>query len=139
VKPAFIIDSSVALTWCFPDEATPHTRELLQRMASEAATVPVWWFLEISNVLALAQRKGRITAAQADEFITLIESFDLEVHDYDASRIFHHVLPLCRTHQLTSYDALYLELARSLQLPLATLDIPLRKAASALGVQLLGK
>ena len=43
------------------------------------------------------------------------------------------------THKLTSYDAIYLDLAVRRQLPLATLDEPLRKAAKKLGVKLLGK
>jgi predicted nucleic acid-binding protein len=45
---------------------------------------------------------------------------------------------LCRAHRLTSYDALYLDLAVRRDLPLATLDTDLRKAAGKLGVKLLG-
>jgi predicted nucleic acid-binding protein len=41
-------------------------------------------------------------------------------------------------HRLTLYDAAYLELALRRTMPLATLDIELRAAASAEGVQLLG-
>jgi len=48
-------------------------------------------------------------------------------------------LPLCRAHRLTSYDAIYLDLAQRGRLPLSTLDEPLRKAAKKLGVKLLGK
>ena len=73
------------------------------------------------------------------EFISLIESLNIEVDNTGAERAFDSLLPLCRTHQLTSYDALYLELALRRQLPLATLDEPLRQAASALGVSLLGR
>jgi predicted nucleic acid-binding protein len=42
-------------------------------------------------------------------------------------------------HNLTVYDATYLELALRLSLPLATLDEDLRAAAQREGVQLLGK
>jgi predicted nucleic acid-binding protein len=45
---------------------------------------------------------------------------------------------LFRAHQLTSYDAIYLDLAVRRDLPLATLDAALRKAAGNLGVKLLG-
>jgi predicted nucleic acid-binding protein len=41
-------------------------------------------------------------------------------------------------HRLTAYDACYLELAQRLRLALATLDMPLRNAAVAEGVSLLG-
>jgi len=47
------------------------------------------------------------------------------------------VLGLAEKHGLTVYDAAYLELARRYELPLATLDGDLRKAAQAEGVPLL--
>ncbi len=45
---------------------------------------------------------------------------------------------LADRHALTLYDAAYLELAQRLDLPLATLDADLRRAAKALDVPLLG-
>ncbi len=138
MKPSFVVDSSVALAWCFGNEATPATRALLQRMGGEAALLPAWWFLELTNVLALAERKGRITPAKVAEFIALIDGFDLEIDEEGAGRAFTHLLPLCRSHRLTSYDAIYLDLALRRELPLATLDDPLRKAAKKLGVKVLG-
>jgi len=138
LKPSFVVDSSVALAWCFRDEATPATRALLQRMGGETALVPAWWFLELTNVIALAERKRRITLEKVAEFIALIQGFDLEIDEEGARRAFTHLLPFCRTYQLTSYDALYLDLALRRQVPLATLDEPLRKAAEKLGVKLLG-
>ena len=59
--------------------------------------------------------------------------------DEGPERAFTQLLPLCRTHQLTSYDALYLELALRRHLPLATLDESLRRAAKKLGIKLLGR
>ena len=50
---------------------------------------------------------------------------------------FTHILALCRTHRLTSYDAIYLDLAVRRSLPLATFDQDLRKTAKGLGVGLL--
>lgn len=139
MNAAFVVDSSVALAWCFDDEATPQTDSLLTRLASEAAAVPAWWFIELTNVLALAEKRGRITTVKTADFISLIEGFDLEVDGDAPGRAFDHVMRLCRAHNLTAYDAIYLDLALRRQLPLATLDEPLRKAATASGVSLLGK
>jgi predicted nucleic acid-binding protein len=47
-------------------------------------------------------------------------------------------LKLAIRHQLRSYDAAYLELALRRDLPLATLDPDLRRAASAEKTRLLG-
>ena len=90
-------------------------------------------------MLYWAEKKKRITAAKVAQFMAMIESFDLAIHDDGAARAFAHMLPLCRAPEHTSYDALYLDLALTEQLPLATLDEPLRKAAAKLGVKLLGK
>lgn len=139
MSAAFVIDSSVSLAWCFDDEATVDTDALLALLAKESAVVPAWWYIEMTNVLALAERKGRIKAVQVAEFIAMIGTLDLEVDDEAPGRAFDALLGLCRTHQLTAYDAVYLDLAIRRQLPLATLDKGLRKAAQKAGVPLLGK
>lgn len=136
---AFVIDCSVAMTWMFPEEATTQTAMLLERLADETALVPSWWFLEVANVLAIAERKRRVAPGQSAEFIAELSKLTLEVDTDSTSRAFDHLLPLCRTHQLTSYDAVYLDLATRRSLPLATLDEPLRKAAKKLGVKLMGR
>ncbi len=82
---SFVVDSSVALAWCFADEATPATARLYNRMENEAAAVPGWWFLEIINVLAISERKRRITAEKTVEFLTLIDRFQWEI-DTEAPR-----------------------------------------------------
>ena len=45
-------------------------------------------------------------------------------------------LALARAHELSFYDAIYLELAQRSELPLATLDTRLAKAATMEGVPL---
>jgi predicted nucleic acid-binding protein len=138
VSATFVVDCSIAMTWLFI-EATPTTAGLFDRLATETVLVPAWWFVEIANVLTLAERKGRITPAQSGAFIADLGKLDIEQDDQAPGRAFAHLLPLCRTHQLTSYDAIYLDLAVRSNLPLATLDDDLRKAARKLGVRLLGR
>jgi predicted nucleic acid-binding protein len=138
VSAAFVADCSIAMAWLFHEEATPKTAVLLNRLATERALVPTWWFIEITNVLAMAERKRRITPAQSDAFIADLSKLGIERDDEAADRAFTNILALCRTHRLTSYDAIYLELAIRRSLPLATLDEDLRKTAKKLGVGLLG-
>ena len=138
MSAAFVVDCSIAMAWLFRDEATPKTVALLNRLATETALVPAWWSIEITNVLALAERKRRITATQSDAFIADLSKLGIE-RDHEATdRAFTHLLALCRTHRLTSYDAIYLDLAIRRSLPLATLDDDLRKAAKKLSISLLG-
>jgi predicted nucleic acid-binding protein len=138
MSAAFVVDCSITMAWLFHDEATPKTAALLTRLATETALVPAWWFIEITNVLAMAERKGRITPIQSDAFVADLGKLGIERDDEAPNRAFTHLLTLCRTHRLTSYDAIYLDLAVRRNLPLATLDDDLRKSAKKLGVRLLG-
>lgn len=137
MSAAFVLDCSIAMAWLFHDEATPKTGALLNRLATETALVPSWWFIEITNVLALAERKGRITPAQSDAFVANLGKLGIERDDEAPDRAFTHLLALCRTHGLTSYDAIYLDLAVRRSLPLATLDQDLRRTGEKLGLRLL--
>ena len=129
-----VLDASVALTWCFKNEATVAADRVLERLAAEAASVPAIWHLEIANVLALSERRGRITSAGSAEFIELLETLEIVVDEETATRALGRVLDLAREERLTAYDAAYLELAMRLGIPLASKDGDLCDAAERLGV-----
>lgn len=135
---SLVIDSSIVLTWCFEDEATEASDELLEHLQGEAAAVPNLWHVEIANVLALAERRRRITQADTAEFITLLESLTIVVDEETSARALTRVLDLARTERLTAYDATYLELAMRLGIPLATQDRALADAAVRVGVSMFG-
>ena len=58
-----VIDCSIALTWCFEDEASPETDALFEQVRDEGAVVPGLWRLELGNVLLQAEKRGRISAS----------------------------------------------------------------------------
>jgi predicted nucleic acid-binding protein len=139
MSPTFVIDCSLTMAWCFEDEATVAAAEIQDRLVDEAAVVPAHWFLEVTNVLAVAERRKRISPADSTQFVTLLAALDIQADDNAPVRAFDHILPLSRNHGLSSYDAAYLDLALRRSLPLASLDDDLRRAAIGLGVELLGK
>jgi predicted nucleic acid-binding protein len=132
---SIVIDASVALSWCFEDEASEATDQLLRQLADMVTVVPAHWHLEVANVLALAERRRRITLADSAEFIDLLETLDIEHDDETSERAFGRVLDLARGENLTAYDAAYLELAMRLGIPLATKDGALQAAARRVGVE----
>jgi predicted nucleic acid-binding protein len=138
VTAALVLDASVALAWCFADEATPAAWQVLERLEAESAIAPNLMPLEVANVLALADRRGRITVARVAEFVDLIEGLPIEINGEATARALRQVLALARAAQLTVYDACYLELAMRRGLPLASKDARLRAAATRQGVALLG-
>jgi predicted nucleic acid-binding protein len=129
-----VLDASVALAWCFDNEATEASDRILERVANDAAAVPAIWHVEVANVLALAERRRRITQARSAQFITLIEGLEIIVDEETPSRAFTRILDLAREQRLTGYDASYLELAMRLGVPLASKDRDLCDAAERVGV-----
>ena len=135
---SLVLDSSVALSWCFEDELTPATRAVLEQVTREGAAAPSLWPLEVLNVLAAAERRQRLTAAQRHTMAERLRELPVKLDTQTASQAWSGTLRLADRHGLTLYDASYLELADRLRLPLATLDRELRTAATTQGVALLG-
>jgi len=134
---AFVIDCSVAVTWCFEDEATAASDGLLDRLGDAPAAAPAIWPLELGNVLVMAERRGRIDAAQLAECVALLRELPVAIDEETPQRALDEVLALARAEGLTTYDASYLELAMRLGVPLATQDRALRQAAEKLGTPVL--
>ena len=133
-----VIDASVAVAWCFADETTRFTERVLDLVSRAAeAFVPALWPFELANALLGAERRKRITAAQAASFLSRIAALPVTIDPPRISRAADQILSIARQHSLTVYDAAYLELAVRRGLPLATLDDPLRRAAAAAGVTLI--
>lgn len=130
----FVVDASVTLAWCFEAESTPSTEAVLDLLAEDSAVVPALWELEVSNVLLLAERRGRITETNSARFVALLGQLPILVDTAGADM--NSVLAAGRRHQLTAYDATYLVLAQREGVPLATLDTRMRAAAHAAGVPL---
>lgn len=131
----FVLDASIALAWCFANEASAKAAHLLDRLEDEFAIVPAIWPIELANVLANAERRGHIVASEIAEFLALIASLDVRVDGETAARGLTETLALARTESLSGYDAGYLELAMRLGLPIATRDARLAAAARHVGVE----
>jgi predicted nucleic acid-binding protein len=131
---AGVVDASIALTWCFEDEASAETDALLARIRDHGAVVPALWHLELANVLLQAEKRGRITAADVATRLDIIAELPIAVDRETTARAWREILTLARTERLTTYDAAYLELAIRSGLPLLTRDAALAQAAKRLGV-----
>ena len=73
------------------------------------------WPLEITNGLLSAQRRGRVTAERVEQFLAQILRFRIQVEPFTTQQAVREVRQLAQTHQLTAYDAVYLELALRFQ------------------------
>jgi predicted nucleic acid-binding protein len=133
----FVLDSSVTMAWCFEDESTAYTKRVLNLIAEGGATVPTIWPLEIANAVLVGMRAKRVLPADGNRFLTMLSGLPIRVDVVTAQIAFEAIFNVARDQALSSYDASYLELAMRENLPLATLDKNLRRAAGRLGVDLL--
>ena len=130
----FVADASATLPWCLKDEETAWTLGLLRRLETDSILVPAHWPTELSNGLLVATRKGRIPQGRAPLFWDELAALPIRVEPPLSPEQAKAVFVLCDRHNLTFYDAAYLELALRLRLPLATLDGALVRAAGMEGV-----
>ncbi len=133
----FVLDASIVLTWCFPDEEAQRAEETSERIAlGDRPTVPAFWLHEVLNALLMGERRKRLTPELTQEFIKDLGQLPTEIDAPAADTVFARTQFLCRKNGLTAYDAAYLELAMRHGIALATADGVLKRAAVAEKVEI---
>jgi predicted nucleic acid-binding protein len=135
-KDGFVLDCSVTMAWCFDDEGTLYTHAVRDSLAVVQAVVPSLWSLEVANATIMGERRKRLDEARSQRFIVLLQALPIVIDHENSNTAFGNIIHLARAHQLSAYDAAYLELAIRRGLPLACLDGKLKTAAVAAGVVL---
>jgi predicted nucleic acid-binding protein len=130
---AYVLDSSVAASWCFPDEQTSYSKAALLAINPSGAVAPRLLAYEIRNTVLIGVRRRRITQGQAADFLRTLARLPIRLTD-PAS--YDDVFALAERHNLSMYDASYLDLAVREHMVLATLDSQLVRSALAEGIGL---
>ena len=125
---ATVIDASVVGAQLLPDEAySDFARTLLEQLDTEERIAPIIYWYEIRNVLIKAKRRNRIDQGHLDACLILLTD-ELTIRE-DTQRNEAAVLDLAQRHDLTVYDASYLETAIRHKAKIATFDGDLANAA----------
>ncbi|MDR1192202.1 MAG: type II toxin-antitoxin system VapC family toxin [Verrucomicrobiales bacterium] len=125
-----VLDASTTLGFLLPDEQSAHTNQILRLIEQRTPVyVPAHWFVETVNGLLVAKRRQRINAGQMDHALRFVQTMSRAT--VVTEQFINTTLTLARRHQLTIYDAAYLELAIRTDSVLATTDRALLKAAKA--------
>ncbi|MGF1449873.1 MAG: type II toxin-antitoxin system VapC family toxin [Opitutales bacterium] len=122
-----VVDASIVLAFLFKDESSPDVETMIRHVARESAVVPAHFWFETRNALLSAERRGRASPAETTAYLALLGDLPLCV-DFEPDQ--GTIFALARAHQLSFYDAAYLELALRRNLPLQTLDQRLAEATS---------
>lgn len=134
---SFVVDASVAIAWIHPAQATAETDAILDRLAAgDSLVVPALWPLEVANALTVLRRRRKLTPDEARTAIEIIRDLPAVIDHEAAALALTRLVDLAAEHELTIYDATYIELATRRHLPLATNDAQMREAATRSGVEL---
>lgn len=136
-----VLDASMALAWLFPRQDAAEAalaEQALDELDYEEFLVPAIWYGEVANAILRGERKGLVMPSQTAAFLAELDLADIEA-ETDSPRVRQSVvLALARSHGLTAYDAVYLELALRRGAPLATFDQRLADAARKAGGRVFG-
>jgi len=135
----FVLDASVALAWLVDHSPASYAIKIEQLLYAGRgqAVVPSLWELEVANGFITAERRGILTPVDTAQILTSFEAVIKQAVEIASAPIsMRRAINAARGSGLTAYDAVYLELARELQLPIATLDRRLAEAAKHVGVRL---
>jgi len=133
----WVVDSSIALAWALPDETSKKADRFLSRISMKNILwVPALWWYEMANALLMAQRRKRLGDAEKIRLMELYGRLPIRTDVALDSDIVWRLHTLAIEHNLSAYDAAYLELAQRRDLGLATVDRSLRVAAQRAGVKL---
>lgn len=136
---SLVLDNSATIAWVYHEENTPAILTVFQQISQDGAWAPSLWRLEVANVLQIGIRKKRHNSVFRDDILTDLAKMPIQIDSATDHYAWHSTLALAELHNLTLYDAAYLELALRRGLPLASLDTDLRAAAAAEGIELLGQ
>jgi predicted nucleic acid-binding protein len=133
----WVLDASAALAWVFP-RADPGeaelSRALLRDMTAHDVVVPEIWHLEVLNALVTGHRRGVITAAKVEAFLTRLDALPIRTWEISNRHRKPALFALAARYGLSAYDATYLDLAMQLGAALPTFDRKLAAARDLAGV-----
>jgi len=96
------------------------------------AIAPPLLQLEYTNVMRTACKRQKMIAAQAHQIVAMLAELPIDIDNTSLHP--SQVLDLALRYDLTSYDAVYLDLALRRGVPIATRDQALADAALVAGV-----
>lgn len=134
----WVLDCSLALAWALPDETSKRADQFLAQVSRKGVFwVPALWWYEVSNALVMAQRRQRLSEAGRMRSVELYGMLPIQTDAHLGRDTMLRLHALAREHDLSAYDAAYLELAQRRNLGLATLDRSLVTAAGRAGIKVI--
>lgn len=128
---AFVLDTSVAIAWYLPESFSEEARTWRERLlaGTDRFFVPLLHYWETANVLRTFVRRGELDRSLADAIFALHLEAPLEVAEPAPANVLSRAVEI----GATAYDAVFVELAFALELPLLTAERASRPWVANLG------
>jgi predicted nucleic acid-binding protein len=135
--PALVIDASVAIAICLEEPSADAADQIIRtrRAAGARLLVPMFFWLEVLNVLAM---RYRLAPGRVLEAIATLDGMSLETVDLDRPQLLLTLDVMARAG-LTAYDAGYVALAEWADAQILTADERMASAAGERGVPIGGR
>jgi predicted nucleic acid-binding protein len=112
-----VVDASVAVKWVVEEE---HSAKAVLLLGFDACHAPDHWQAEAVNVLWSKVFRGELSAADAEERMTVL--LRAPVIATPIAGLMPRAFAIAVAHMVTIYDALYVALAETRDIPLVTAD-----------------
>ena len=132
-----IADASAFGSLIIPDESDELIPGFLECLRGDDIMVPQHWPLEIGNLMRMAIKRGRLAATDIPKIIGMLQRARIEIDKETVDHAWVRTHDYASKHDLTAYDAAYLELATRTGRALITTDKALVRAAIKEKVQVL--
>jgi len=93
----FVLDASIVLTWCFPDEGSA-TAERIAGMFRQGGTavVPSFWPHEVLNALLVGEKRKRISKELLRSFLKDLAELPIVLEQFSSRVVFDRIERLSR-------------------------------------------
>ena len=136
-----VLDASMALSWLFERKNKKEAEcadRILIAMNGTDVLVPSLWHTEIMNALLIGERRKIVTEAQVIDYLNRLSLLPITTDNATVVSRCDSIMALAREHELTAYDATYLDLALRHNATLATFDVKLADAMCHAGGVIFG-
>ena len=129
-----VLDASVVAAWFLRGQTTSSADALLDRADEFDFVAPFVFPAEVRSLLLKSERAKRMAAAQSEAALEELRALSIETETPPDEDEWPAIMAMARSEGLSVYDSLYLELSLRRELPLASRDAALLKAAERRGL-----
>lgn len=132
---AYVLDASLVAAWLLPNQSTAVSKKLFDEAPRTDLRAPTFFAYEMHRLALKAEIGGWFAGAEVEQWLVMFWGLPIHLAAHPTPPEFSRVRDLARSTRTSFYDALYLDLAMRLELPIVSADIPLIDAATELGLE----